>query len=391
MKQWGLALHNHHDAHNKFPAGCSELFYFVPMVGVTVHLLPYMEQQATYDTVLTYAQSTDAADMFVSTGSILPAARGEGNSTAGVAFRQALEQIKPISYLLCPSDGNSIVKIWVVDDSSLTAPQKVYGLGGNVMPCAGDAIRYNSVGNLDNIRNVIISRSGAADAGCLPPGTVGAASTASRGMFMPTSWKNFGNTSDGTSNTIAASETVAVVYGGTTSGADDSSPLLKGGIVEAGRAGTPQECLNMRINRSEIQFPSGSHYRGILLLLGSGDNRFTTILPPNSPSCFFAADVTGDTITATPLTGMDPGVVLQPDARSGIFSASSNHTGGVNCAFMDGAVRFVSDSVDYQPSGTKSDGTPKTWDDWSVAPTGQSLYGVWGALGTPSGGESKSL
>ena len=262
------------------------------------------------------------------------------------------------------------MKIWVVDDSTLTAPQKVYGLGGNVMPCTGDAIRYNGVGNVDNIINAIQSRGGAADAARLAPGTVGAASTASRGMFMPASWKNFGAVSDGTSNTVAASESVAGVYAGRTSGVDETNPSLKGGIVAVGNVATPQECLDQKINRSEIKNPSGDHYRGILLLLGTGDNRFTTILPPNSPSCFFAANVSGDTMTAAPLTGADPGTVLQADCRSGIFSASSNHTGGVNCAFMDGAVRFVSDSVDYQPSGTKSDGTARTWLDWSVAPTG---------------------
>ena len=106
MKQWGLALHNHHDAHNKLPAGCSEFFYFVPLVGVTVHLLPYMEQQTVYDTLQAYAQSDDAAAMFATKGmGILPAARGEGNSTAGVAFRTALDQMKSISICFVPRMG----------------------------------------------------------------------------------------------------------------------------------------------------------------------------------------------------------------------------------------------------------------------------------------------
>jgi prepilin-type N-terminal cleavage/methylation domain-containing protein/prepilin-type processing-associated H-X9-DG protein len=396
MKQWGLALHNHHDSHNKLPAGNGELFYFVPTVGASVFLLPYMEQVSMYDVLLQYAQSADAAG--ARQYQLVPAAVGEGND-AGLVFRRALDELKPISYLLCPSDGNSTVKVHVMDNPSFTPPTKVQGLGSNLMPCAGDAIRFNSVGDVLNlvraVAGQVLSGLGDPQYSSLAPGTVNASSTASRGLFMPASRKNFGAASDGTSNTIAASETVAGIYSGTVDGVDESSPLLKGGVVQEGHATTPLECLNMRINRSEIQFPRGGHWRGILFLLGTGECRFTTILPPNSPSCFFAVEHSGDQILADDSLGInipvtDPGQ-MKPDFRSGIFSASSNHTGGVNCVFLDGAVRFVSDSVDYQPSGTKSDGTPKTWDDWSVVPTGQSLYGVWGALGTPAGNESKSL
>ena len=99
----------------------------------------------------------------------------------------------------------------------------------------------------------------------------------------------------------------------------------------------------------------------------------TTILPPNAPSCFFGA-----------VSDSDGVVVLKPNFRPGIFSASSNHTGGVNCALLDGSVQFVSDTINALNSG-------RSYDDWSPAPTGESLYGVWGAMGTPSAGESKHL
>ena len=48
-------------------------------------------------------------------------------------------------------------------------------------------------------------------------------------------------------------------------------------------------------------------------------------------------------------------------------------------SLLDGSVRFISDTVDVG--------------DLSVAPVrrGASPYGVWGALGTPNGGESASL
>ena len=82
-------------------------------------------------------------------------------------------------------------------------------------------------------------------------------------------------------------------------------------------------------------------------------NWVTTILPPNSPSC-------GETVPEW----------------FGVMSASSLHAGGVNVLMADGAVRFISDNIDTgdltQPPVT----------------IGESPYGVWGALGSKSGGES---
>ena len=84
---------------------------------------------------------------------------------------------------------------------------------------------------------------------------------------------------------------------------------------------------------------------------------FNTVLGPNKPSCF------GDGIQAA-------------DSNVVIATAGSMHTGGVNAASMDGSVRFISSSIDTGNTSLIM-----------VPPVGQSLYGVWGALGTLDGGE----
>ena len=83
---------------------------------------------------------------------------------------------------------------------------------------------------------------------------------------------------------------------------------------------------------------------------------FNTILPPNGPAC---AD------------GGNWG-----DSYNLAIPPASRHPGGVNCLFADGGVHFISQTINtgrlYLAQGAK----------------GQSVYGVWGALGSKDGHKS---
>jgi hypothetical protein len=85
---------------------------------------------------------------------------------------------------------------------------------------------------------------------------------------------------------------------------------------------------------------------------------FCTIFPPNSPSCIRDQDL----------------------GSWGIYSATSEHSGGINGVLVDDSVRFFSNTINCGNLSIKS--KPKEY----FANT--SPFGVWGALGSLSGGES---
>ena len=80
---------------------------------------------------------------------------------------------------------------------------------------------------------------------------------------------------------------------------------------------------------------------------------FNTVLPPNGPSCMEGDHNSGD----------------------GIITAGSYHSGGVQVGLGDGSVRFVSETIDAGDQNA------------AAVTSGQSPYGVWGALGSRYGGE----
>jgi prepilin-type processing-associated H-X9-DG protein len=230
--------------------------------------------------------------------------------------------------VLCPSDANRQKTTDVVDGRVLTQ--------GNTVICYGDgghSLNTNQEGQSKG-------------------------DVSSRGLFYFFAVKTLQRVTDGTSNTIAISEVVA----GT------NNNKIRGGVAfQSVDAGSwwwePSICMSLK---------SGDSFTGSYWT--DNDRRrcsrytdglpvyttFNTILPPNSPTC-----------------AMDDNVIT-----SGLYPPTSNHSGGVNCGFVDGSVSFVNDSVDTQGSPNHQQGNYLR---------GASPFGVWGAMGTPAGGESSRL
>jgi prepilin-type processing-associated H-X9-DG protein len=179
---------------------------------------------------------------------------------------------------------------------------------------------------------------------------------------------------DGTSNTIGFSESgicpaevnVATVRAGIATGlaAEEDKKTADPPIVCLGRA-------------------NGSQLTGTLGMEGGSQNKgrrwadghmlftaFLTILPPNSPTC-------------SQTTNNESWVLL---------TVGSYHTGGVNAAMVDGATRFISDTinVDNLDKNLVQYELDKTGVDITNGRnySGASIHGVWGALGSANGHES---
>lgn len=311
LKQLGLGLHNYHDVNRVFPyrmggtaaqpnwnswlSNAGRKSGFVP-------LLPYIEQGAMYDRIRA------------------------GDQTAGIppdgpyAWQGWSVWDDSPDLLLCPSDNGV---------PNRTGPYNSYAF------CIGD--------RFDNI----------ADA------------TQVRGLFATYTTYSTADVTDGTSNTIAMSERVCGAKISTSAPwsltAAQSVEHIQAVITGVqGLIQQPVLCLS-RTDGKYVVPPATVH-----TLWGGRwtDGRparvgFTTVLPPNGPSC--------SDPSSTETNADQVHVVLPP---------SSRHPGGVNCLFADGSVRFISNTIDTGSLATQQPAT------------GPSVYGVWGALGSKDGGES---
>jgi len=178
-----------------------------------------------------------------------------------------------------------------------------------------------------------------------------------RGVFGGDSFIKISEIKDGTSNTIAMSEHVvspaydrALIHGfyARSQGANFAANPAATCLIFMGPGGT------IAPGYTDIQ-----ELRGVNWCWGSMvTSGCTTVLPPNSVGCTNENSEWGSQ------------KVMPPD---------SYHPGGVNAAMADGSVHFFSSTID---TGNLA---------LSAVTGGKSPYGVWGALGSRSGGEPVSV
>lgn len=128
-------------------------------------------------------------------------------------------------------------------------------------------------------------------------------------------------------------------------------------------------------------------------------SRAGELTDPNRPN-FFSQDVpldkagrgsawadgsAGVALVNTILPPNSPNLMITSDARDhGYFSAASFHQGGCHVLMADGAVKFITSSIDCGDQ----DQPPFSPRDRSDSEPVASPYGLWGALGTAAGNES---
>ncbi|MES2788569.1 MAG: DUF1559 domain-containing protein [Planctomycetota bacterium] len=224
-----------------------------------------------------------------------------------------------------------------------------------VLQCPSDTgvLDPNTAGNTRGKKNYMFSAGDShAGNGCARPAYPVAVQ--SRGLFAALTCYGLRDVTDGASNTIAMAEMV---------GADSANgPGIIAKNVLAGGTASPAACAALW-NASTKSYPGGAYVgepaRAYRWADGAGSfTAFSTAIPPNSASCF-----------------SNNGGTSYCD---GIYSAESRHVGGIHALMADGAVRFISNSID---AGNQAALLP------NVTTSSPSPYGVWGALGTRASGE----
>lgn len=315
MKQLGLAIHNYHSAYNQIPAGATH-FHGYNNGG-------NFPQVSGIIFLMPYMEMGTLHDAFAQ-----DAKRAAPNSYLWDS--PSLQAAGPQAPFICPSAANG-------DATAIN----------NVSKClyvfsVGDAMWHNAYSDASEGMAIakIDSRSM----------WVSALST-----NMNANKRRFSDILDGLSRTVAMSEVV---------GAPQPLALVRGDVANFngmydGTTAAPAPCLTVPMSADRISYVNPADcWRG--LILGDGrtiNSRFTTTLGPNSPSCAYAGN----------------------NDSWGTFSPTSHHQGGVQTLLFDGAVRFVTDSID---TGNLN--------SYQVT-SGNSPYGVWGAMGSPQGQETASL
>ncbi|TWT85183.1 DUF1559 domain-containing protein [Neorhodopirellula pilleata] len=354
FKQIGLAIHNYHSAYNQLPMQGGGTIdnttadYWRPSeisnmnkLSFLVGLTPFIEQQAIWEQI-SNPMNVD------SLGNSPPAANPSGSVQArrsGGPFPAMGPTPEDIAYIP-----------WATQLSTLRCPSDpgtgLPSLGRtNYAACLGDS---PDRAQGDWQRNAGVWRHN--------PGLAEEVRASMRGVFRSGYTTKFRDILDGLANTIAAGE-IATDLGDSDT---RTRPIAHGAWNFIRQTPPVENRCKPSIDPQRPQF-----WVGGTNLVGATDGRgyrwadynliystFLTANPPNKAVC-----------------------TEQNAGGSGWWSASSRHQGGVHVLMADGAVKFITDSIE---SGAGVNGTvPGQFihNRWNGNGEG-SKFGLWGALGT---------
>jgi prepilin-type N-terminal cleavage/methylation domain-containing protein len=322
LKQFGVAMHNYHDANGFLPYGCggptwSDFGRTYPETGGGfsgfVAMLPFCEEAKLYDAIMATNNKPDPG--------------------------QKAEYRRQVPVGLCPSDFTTVSRLSTEAGRS------------NYLLCTGDKL----------VQHLCEEGAVCASSGSTPIGV-------GRGLFgfdSDSKGVRFKDVTDGLSKTIAMAEfAFSNLY---TDGSNNRRVVNDAYATFSSVDGTernPKNCraaylgdagYNPAANGREYIVPGSNMYAGRVIL-------FNAMLRPNSAVCVNRNNTTTS------------------EWQWGVIPPRSRHIGGVQVVFGDGAVAWVSDTID--------NGTADSLNGQAAAgPTGASIAGVWGGLGTRNDGQ----
>ncbi|MEM1225067.1 MAG: DUF1559 domain-containing protein [Planctomycetota bacterium] len=357
FKQIGLSMHNYHDAFKALPMqgtgtkatpngqnggiggggrGSNRL-----LLSYLVGLTPFIEQQSLWEQISNPNNQMTNGNVPTEPWSPMGPAPWQRNyipwSTELPAFR-------------CPSDpGRGLPAFGRTNYAACI---------GDTVDFTNDSIWNYNMGAWRNNQNWRHNRTRAA----------------ARGMFTLNNQTRFRDVIDGLSNTMAAGEILTDLGdrdkrtdginapGGNAAVRDN--PLLCRPLLDPERPTfwDPNQVATWSGATADNQNHNLTQKRGFNWADGRAlRSSFNAILPPNSEICQGAGD-----------------------ASAGIFTASSRHQGGAHVLMGDGAVKFITDSIEAGNSSNPTvwlNGTITTTPGATV-PGSASPFGLWGALST---------
>jgi hypothetical protein len=304
LRQLGVAIQQHESQYGSYP---SAVWFEMGSSGMA-QLLPYLEQEAIYSNLVNAV--SPAQDQWNA---------WFNNSYAG--------RVPLVSAFICPSvrtpAGNEPRNCYMFSTGDHRASDNYGGGNRGLVLCLNDNNNY-------------LKGQGAPD---LP-------------RWHRSRTRNSTKCTDGLSNTIFMAERVYALAG--------DPRLVKIGHASVWDWSKPGMCAALAAGPRYLDTATVLTQGGGTWAYGNpGFVTFSTVFPPNGPSC---------NIVNGPWWG----------------SATSLHAaGGVNTVFGDGAVRFISEMIDATSRPAGSDDPV----DLPFNRKGPSPFGVWGALGSFNGGE----